>query len=194
MRRYEGYRAAIDLDDCMASMREPLHHMLNEESGLQLHWSDWEKLHVESLYGVTSDRFFELALQERLIERMEPHAEAVEFMTRLADAGIHATVLTARGWHPRGLTVTEGWLRNWGIPFTEVVVCGVQDVKADYIQDMDKLLFTVDDSSRHCNQYSSGANKPEYVFAYEMPWTLDLDGNVIKIQNLMEIMQHIEGL
>ncbi len=192
----QGYNAILDLDDCIASMREPLHKILNEESGMDLHWSQWSTVLADSLYGVSGPRFFELALSHRLIERMEPHPEARGFMQRLKDAGIHTTILTARGWHPRGQTVTEGWFRYWEIPFDKVTICQVTDSKVDYIQDMKKLLFTVDDSPKHCNMYAR-SGVPQHVFAYEMPWTtgkLNENEGIITVNALDEIGNHIEGL
>lgn len=190
------HHAILDLDDTMASMREPLHHILNEESGKDLHWSQWDSVMADVLYGVSGERFFELALQHRLIEKMEPHKETRQFMEHLSDIGVETTILTARGWHPRGLTVTEGWLRYWDIPYSRVKICELADTKADYIQDMDKVLFTVDDSSRHCNGYARSANRPHHVFAYDMPWTkhgLDTDQGIHTIKNLWDIVEIIEG-
>lgn len=192
--RYSGYNVVLDLDDCMASMREPLHHILNRMSGKNLHWTEWHQLHVESLYGITSDQFFNLAVESELLEIMKPHPEAAAFTHRLRAAGIKSTILTARGWHPLGESLTKHWLASYGFVYDTLEVCNVTCVKADYIRDMDKLLFTVDDSSRHCNQYITSDNKPEYVFAYMMPWTLGLNEGVIPINSLDEIGNHIEGL
>lgn len=197
MSKISGRTVVLDLDDTLASMREPLHKILNEEAGMDLHWSNWNTVCADSLYNVTPERFFELALAHRLIERLVPHTEAKPFMDRLAATGAKINILSARGWHPRGKTITEGWLRHWEIPYDEIFICGVEDVKADYIKDMGSILFAVDDSPRHCNQYAQSENAPDYVFAYEMPWTerkLHPESGSILIKSLDEIGNYIEGL
>ena len=117
-------------------------------------------------------------------------------MRWLVERGIVVKFLTARSWHPRAEAMTADWLRRHKICFDEIIVCSIEDDKADYIRHMDNVLFTVDDSVRHCNNYSAMPdNRPEFVFAYEMPWNRNVvDQNVIPIKDLFEIQNHIEGL
>jgi hypothetical protein len=57
--------------------------------------------------------------------------------------------------------------------------------------------LTIEDSPTQSNNYARmETNKPEYVFAYHMPWNTGdvLDKSVIRIDSLHDVTQHIEGL
>lgn len=193
---HSGKVAIIDLDDTLGGLRHVLTDYLNEMTGKRQHWTGWTKLDVESIYGITNDSFLEIAGEKKLLEKSRPHPEAASFMTRLMAAGLHVTVLTARSWHPRASAMTKNWLDLYEIPFHDIVVCSIEDDKADYIRHMDNVLFTVDDSVRHCNTYAAMTeNRPDYVFAYDMPWNRKVvDETVIPITNLHQVEKYIEGL
>ena len=60
---------------------------------------------------------------------------------------------------------------------------------------MDNVLFYVDDSKSHCNKTNAlTENRPEFVFAYSQKWNEGTDEGVIRINNLLEVGKHIEGL
>ena len=116
-------------------------------------------------------------------------------MRRLRDAGIETTILTARGWHPRGAEITKSWFELYDIPYTDIQVCQLHECKSDYIRRMDNVLFTIDDAKSHCNKYNAMAeNRPEFVFAYAMKWNEGVDDGVIRINNLHDVGNYIEGL
>lgn len=186
-------RVIIDIDDTLSNLREEVMVEFNAMTGKNRHWSDWEVLKVEQLYGV--DDFLGPAYKSKLLERSRPHAETLEFMTRLALTGVEINILTAREWHPRAYDITTSWLHLYGIPYDHVMVCGLSDCKAAYIQKMKDVLFTIDDSKSHCNNYAAmSKNRPEFVFAYAMPWNTGVNDGVIRIDNLNDVFTHIEGL
>lgn len=191
-----GKHAVIDLDDTLSGLRYPLMDTMNRLKNKNIHWEKWGVLDIEQLYGITNDEFLLIAGENFLLERSQPHPEAREFMYKLHNAGLETTILTARGWHPRAKEMTQNWLNLYDIPHTQIVVCNLECTKADYIRHMDNVLFTIDDSPRHCNGYSTmELNRPEYVFVYDMPWNItNLESDVIRIKNLEEISNHIEGL
>jgi hypothetical protein len=168
---------------------------LNIVTGKELHWSEWTTNHVEPLYGITNDEFLDIAAQFKFMERSLPHPEAVEFMHRLDEAGLEIVILTARAWHPRAHAITSGWLNMHGLIHHRVEVCGIFDNKADYIRHMDNVLMTIDDSQTHCNRFNAMAtNRPEHVFAYGMPWNVNVDPGVIRINSMQDVHNYIEGL
>lgn len=191
-----GKHAVIDLDDTLSGLRYPLMDTMNRLSGKNIHWENWGFLDIEQLYGISNDEFLDIAGEHFLLERSHPHPETRDFMFKLHEAGVETTILTARGWHPRAKEMTRDWFNLYDIPHTQIVVCDLECKKADYIRHMDNVLFTVDDSTRHCNGYHTmEVNRPEYVFVYDMPWnTANLEPGVIRIKNLHDISNHIEGL
>lgn len=196
MTRYSGKTAIIDLDDTLGGLRFVLEDHMNEMMGQTKKWGDWSRLDIEEIYGITNDHFLEVAGQHKLLEKSRPHPEASAGMQMLRQSGLNLTVLTARSWHPRAELMTSNWLNLYDIPFDEIVVCSIEDDKADYIRHMDNVLLTIDDSIRHCNSYAQmECNRPEFVFAYDMPWNREaLHESVIPVKSLFELQQHIEGL
>ena len=193
--RYSGRRAIVDLDDTLGGLRYVLMDVMKEKTGLYVHWSEWNILSMEAIYGMTNEQFLDIAYHEKLLEKSRPHPEASSFMKRLSDAGLEIIILTARSWHPRAKRMTENWLELYDIPYDEVIVTSLEDDKSDYIRHMDNVLLTIDDSTRHCNGYARLQNRPEFVFAYSMPWNEDdLDESVIRVCSLENIYNHIEGL
>lgn len=193
---HEGYTVILDLDDTVANMRYPLQRIMNEHTGLDLHWQNWKSLTAEDVYGVSSEEFFDIAIRESLVTRMLPHDDSEDFLWRLRDAGVTINFLTARSWLPDAQEVTEEWLKYHELQFDNVIVCNVEDNKYDYIQGMEKVLFVVDDSVRHCNGYNAmTVNRPEFVFGYTLPWNKNkMDEGVIQIGSLDDIGYHIKGL
>lgn len=191
-----GKTAIIDLDDTLASLRDVVMESLNELTGRNSHWSTWEELKVETLYGLEGvDTFLEIAHEQKLLEKSRPHPETVSFMHRLFDGGISTTILTARGWHPGAERITRHWLGLYGIPYNSLKVCQLHECKADYIRHTKNVLFTIDDSMKHCNAYNAmKKNRPEFVFAYAMKWNEGVDDGVIRINNLHDVGNYIEGL
>lgn len=188
-----GMTAVLDLDDTLASLRDEVMVEFNALTGKNLHWSDWEVLRVEALYDV--DDFLGVAFEKKLSERSRPHPETLSFTRRLRDAGINTTILTARGWHPRAEEMTRHWLGLYDIPYTDLKVCQLHECKTDYIRHMDNVLFTIDDAKTHCNNYNAmTVNRPKFVFAYAMKWNEGVNDGVIRINNLHDVADYIEGL
>jgi len=193
---HSGKRAIIDLDDTLGGLRFVIEDHMNMITGTDKKWTDWKRLDVEEIYDITNDKFLEIAGHQYLLEKSMPHSDARYGMKLLKDAGLQLTILTARSWHRRPEYMTQRWLELYDIPFDDIVVCAIEEDKADYIRHMDNVLFTIDDSPRHCNSYAQMThNRPEYVFAYEMPWNQSgLHESVIPVKTLFEFSLHIEGL
>lgn len=189
------HKAVVDLDDTLGGLRYVLMDTMNSIMGTDIHWADWNVLRMEDIYGITNDEFLTIAEKHMILERSRPHREAREFMQRLRAEGIETTILTARSWHPRADSMTEHWLALYDIPYTELAVCDLEYDKSNYIRHMDNVLFTVDDSARHCLRYADAQpNRPKHVFAYDMPWNRNLPDDIIRVGNLNRIFDYIEGL
>lgn len=194
---YSGFTAVIDLDDTLLDMRTTLMGVLNEHTGLDLHWKNWQSLTAEEVYGVSQKDFFKVTTEKKVIERMQPHPEAQRFLFNLKFRGLKVVLLTARSWHPNGAAVTKKFLRDQQLPYDELIVCDVESHKYEYItEQMGPVLFTVDDSVRHSNGFNAmEERRPHYVFGYSHPWNAGTwNEGVIEIGSLDDIGSHIQGL
>lgn len=187
--------AILDVDDTVADMRSTLNETLNRVYGKSLHWTQWTSFNLEKVYGIDSEQFLETLRKENVIERMAPHRESIEFTNELKKKGYKIHMLTARKWHPRGLSVTRQWLSENGITFDDITVCDITDCKSSILtQTYDKIHLTVDDSLTHCRNYVQN-DAIENVFIYDMPWNkcdvLD-SSRANRIDNLSQVLEKIK--
>ena len=190
--RHAGKRAVVDLDDTLGYFRREVMEALNSITNTKSHYSDWTTNVAENNYPITD--FLDIVYKLKLSEKARPHPEAAAFMNFLRVSGVEVTVLTARGWHPNAEEISRTWLNDNRIHFDNLIVCGLEECKADYIRNMDNVLLFVDDSQKHCNAVNAlGDKRPEFVFSYAMKWNENVDEGVIRISDLNETLQHLGG-
>lgn len=185
--------AIIDIDDTMADLRTPMCNSLNIVCEEKYHWEQWTGDNtVENLYGITTNKLLSTIEDDGLLEHLQPHPEVAEFMHLLHKLDYYVVFLTARAWHPRGVQVTEQWLKANNIEYDKLIVCPLEANKAEIVREhFDEVDFAVDDSVRHCRSYS---NEPiiKNVYVYDIPWNRDVDvGRAKRITSLTEILGYM---
>lgn len=184
--------AILDIDDTLADMRSIICEDLNKIYKTDVHWTSWNTFRVEEIYGISFEDFFKFLIENKVIERMQPHPESIGFVKRLLDGGYKISALTARQWHPKAKAVTSQWLSKHNIHVDELIICDVLDNKADIVsQNFSDVDFVVDDSLTHCKNYTKCDNISN-VFIYDMPWNRceSIDkSRAIRIQNLNHILK-----
>lgn len=184
--------AILDMDDTLADMRSIVCRELNVRYDKDLHWTRWNDFRVENLYGISFDDFFSYLIENKVLERMNPHAETATFVKNLLDSDYKVTILTARKWHPNARSVTEKWLKKHSLKVHDLVICDVLDDKSKIVNDAyNKVDFVVDDSLSHCKSYVNCDNINK-VFVYDMPWNRcqNLDATrAIRIKDLNDILE-----
>lgn len=185
--------AVIDIDDTLADMRSVLQNELQLHTGKNIHWEQWTDHSAEHLYGIDKHQFFDILRDSKILERMTPHAESINFIQSIKRTH-KVAFLTARAWHSRGLKVTKQWLKQHSFVYDELILCNVTDSKSKIINEhFGNVDFTVDDSIKHCSEYSINPNI-NHVFVYDMPWNKTLTAkNINRINNLNQIVDKIYG-
>lgn len=152
----------FDMDDTLCNMREPLARCLNEATGKDIHWTDFNKFDMFlSHYGLESDQAFKHMMDYGVIEqcKIEPHAK--EVLQAFVDHGHQIDVVTSRGWHPRARQLTEDFIQTHNLPITNLRVLPQRMSKAEYLNanfnyNDRPISFFVDDNIDHV---SAVANK-----------------------------------
>lgn len=187
--------AILDIDDTIGDMRSLLCQTLNNHTGKDIHWSQWDRFRVEELYDVTYDEFFKLLQRDSIVENMHPHPESASFSQDLKAADYRVALLTARNWHPESREVTERWLASHGIAYDDLLICDVETKKADMIKDVyGSVHFTVDDSVAQNVGYIKSRHV-ENVFVYDMPWNrinAISKSRAIRVSNLNNILKILD--
>ena len=106
-------RAIIDLDDTIVSLIPDLVHQCNELTGIYRSVSDWKTYDTVKLYGIDEKQYWQMCIENKLLEHALPVGRAKKSIDILIDQGFDIHYLTARGWHPKGKQVTKEWLKKW---------------------------------------------------------------------------------
>jgi 5'(3')-deoxyribonucleotidase len=187
--------AIIDVDDTLADMRTLLSSALIAHSGQDIHWKEWAGTGLEELYDIPHADFMDVLKSYKVIEQMMPHDDSLSFTKTLIDSGYNVTLLTARNWHPNSRSVTEQWLENHGLVYNDLMICNIEDDKAEIVRNaFGRVELTVDDSKKHCTSYVK-SEIVSNVFVYDMPWNkcTFLDKNAIRINKLSQALKHIRN-
>ena len=178
----------FDLDDTLASFREPMYNLLRTLTDKDIHWSQWEKYHVgQSYYGITNEKFCDYIVEHGVLETLKPHDEAKEVLTTLNKNGYDIIIVSARGFHPNAHAVTKEWFDKYELPYEEIVISTHNKSKIDTV-DNKNILLSVDDNIGHSEDYLY-SNRVNQVLLYDMPW--NKDSNIDRVKNLKEIYNYL---
>lgn len=184
--------AILDLDDTLGDFRGMACAAFNAKYNKQSVVSDWKHHSLTDVYGIDLDTFIMDLIEMGIIENMQPHASAKQFVTELKEMGYYIVILTAREWHPDAFAITEAWLTKWGIVFDELLLCGINDKKVDVVENhFASVKLVVDDSPFQLEHYLVSPNV-ESVYIYDMPWNEDHTFEVmggLRVSNLLEISE-----
>lgn len=189
--------ACIDIDDTIGNLRVPVEKMLKKESGIDVSCKDWHALSAELHYNISEDRFFEMLLEQDILQKMKPHPETRKFLEYIKSAGGIVMMVTARRWHPDAKNITENWLNQYNLPYDLLSIVDLKSDKRMVVEGYNPI-FTVDDSIKHCLSYAK-CDTIDNVYAYSMPWNTRkkddlLEHGVKFIDNLWQIRDDIEGV
>lgn len=161
---------ALDLDDTLLNLKVPLMTALNLHTNKAIHWKDWAGSNLEEIYGVTAEEFIDIMIKGQVIERALPIPGVREALQRLRYKGYNIHIITARGWHPEGYSVTKEWLDENSFPYDTINIVKLGSNKADVMDEIANVNCLIDDNEKNCNEVIS-RGYDAYLIA--MPWNGD---------------------
>ena len=180
----------FDLDDTLANLREHLMAMLNRRTGREIHWTEWCRYELVSVYGASVEQILDWVLEDRVLEaaHLEPHArEAVAAARR---AGFQVAVVTARGWHPRGEAITRAWLERQGIEVDALHLVPAFGSKAEVLARLGSVRHFIDDHAGHLHP-ARAVPSVQHTHLLDRPWNQD-DTTLSRLRGLDEFVRVLE--
>lgn len=183
--------AALDIDDTLVNLRDPLMQSLNEYTGKDIHWNDWDAYNLAEIYGMTIVDFYACLMESDVLRKAKPLENTVEFCQYLIDNNYLVLMVTARGWHPQGAEITRQLLEENKIPYHDLYLTKYNESKYKAIERYGAIDLAVDDSFKHIEDYKhSGMVKHSVLF--HNPWNKNHEHDKV-IHNIMQAVQYVEG-
>lgn len=179
----------LDLDDVLANLRESLQRILQEQTGIDLHWSDWQHYDLRRHYLLESPVLDELLMREQVLEICEPEAGAAEATAGLAELGLRVVIVTARGWHPRAEPISRAWLERHGVVYDDLRVVPLGGNKLHAIGDCRDIRLAVDDHPSHVERYRR-EGIPALIM--DRPWNATAPGE--RVYSATEMVDYVRRL
>lgn len=162
-----------DCDDVVANIRDNMAEVLSQLSGRNIHWGEWDTYDLSKIYGINIDDCLAAFLEHRVLERATLEPGARETIRAVRDDGYRIVMLTARGWHPHGDSLTREWLAAHDIIVDELRVVPLHASKTAVMEDT-YVDFLVDDNPRHIID-AEGVTHIRSPVLMSRPWNLDTD-------------------
>jgi uncharacterized HAD superfamily protein len=178
----------FDLDDTLGNLSSPMMNALNLATGKDFTRNDSTSYFITDLYDISLEEFYEILTDFKVIENVVPLAGSREVLEHaMKDHTVH--IVTARGWHPDALSITEQWFKQHDLPYHHIRICNALQSKIDCIAGIENIVLAVDDRGSHCVEFDS-YDKIAKVLMMNQPWNVDIDG-IHRIHDITEVLEHI---
>jgi 5'(3')-deoxyribonucleotidase len=177
---------AWDLDDTICNLRVPMMQALNLYTGKAIDWKDWSGHNLEEIYEITSDEFVQILIDGNVIERANPVPRIKEVLDALKDKGFNIHIITARGWHPNGMAITEQWFNENKLPFDSINIVPLGGSKADIMDKIGNIKYLIDDNVNNCKEVISRGYD---AYLIPMPW--NTDSGLKRLSTVEEVLTHL---
>jgi FMN phosphatase YigB (HAD superfamily) len=177
----------FDLDDTLANLREHLMAMLNRRTGRSIHWTDWRRYELVSVYGASVEQILEWVLADRVLEAATLEPDAPEVVAAARRAGYRVAVVTARGWHPRGKAITRGWLRRHGLEVDALHLVEAFGSKAEVLARLGGVRHYIDDHAGHLHPARALPGVQD-VHLLDRPWNRE-DATLNRVHALADFVR-----
>ena len=183
--------AVLDIDDSLADLRNPLMYALNEYTGKDIHWEDWDVYDLSYIYGMTVADFRACLIESDVLRKAKPMADSIKFCEHLNDNNYLVLMVTARGWHPQAEELTKQWLEEFNVPYHDLYITKHNESKYKAIEKYGVVDLAVDDSIKNIIDYKeSGMVRHSVLFHH--PWNKNHAHDKV-IHNIMQAIQYVEG-
>lgn len=184
--RRDAPLVGFDLDGVLAT-HERMAEACSKEIGRPVSHENWTHYDYYLNYGISKQRFSELLIEERVLERAVPMPGVREGIAELRESGCGVAICTARSFHPRGEAMTQEWLEEAGIQWDRLTLVHHDETKLHALQATGPLVSYVDDYLNHLVDLSMGGlNAP--LFVMDQPWNRPND-HFRRVHSVAEYVQ-----
>jgi len=177
----------FDLDDVIANLRESLYQMLMQDTGVDLHWRHWSHYDLLRHYNLSYARLTEILIRSQVLENCQPEPGAAAVTQALRAQGFELAIVTARGWHPQALAITDEWLRTHGVSYDHLHIVPLGSDKREVLKPFANIVLAVDDHPHNITRYVA-ANIPAVLV--DRPWNVDF-AHPERIQALAAVLDYV---
>lgn len=179
----------FDMDEVIVNGRDVLAVSLSQHSGKNISANDWHQYDLCATYDVDLPTLISIFHSSNMLETATLEPDALQAMVLAKSHGYNIGVLTARGWHEKGLELTRAAIESFGLPVDHIVAVPLDAKKHDVID----LHFPggiagfVDDNPSHIRGVSN-IGIPSYV--RDRPWNRDLI-EYDRVHTLVDFVQRV---
>ena len=175
--------AVFDMDDVLAHLRSHIQDALFARTGKNIPWEQWDTYDLGEIYQIPLSECLGAFNEAAILEKCLPEPSSQEAVLTAKQQGMPVHILTARGWHPAGLALTQEWLLHHGFVFDDLHVIPLHQCKAEYLRMLGlPARFFFDDSPRHI---VATQNLVEFPVIVDRPWNQGLTG-VHRVYNMSQ--------
>ena len=139
-----------DLDDTIADFAETVCGRLPAIDGRKADWRDW--VDYDTCCGVFATSyagFIDALIRSQVLEACTPLPGVRDIIAGFHARGCEQVMITARGWHPTAVEITEDWLVRHGLRGFFSAVQIVDGTKVDAINAYGAIDTYVEDAVHH---------------------------------------------
>jgi uncharacterized HAD superfamily protein len=177
----------FDIDGVIANFTQPLLDVIKENYGLNLKISDIYTFNLNIVLGITKNEGTTL-IHQTLKKDLPLIFGAKETLEKLSRQGHHIYLLTGRYEFLRD--ITQSWLKEKGIPYTQLHMLNMGEKYLANIQQMDLIVEdSLEDALEWCQRVKT-------VLIFDQPWnrTLNVRSLTRRVYNWNQIYQVIQNL
>jgi uncharacterized protein len=177
----------FDIDGVIANFTEPLLEAIKENYCVNLKISDIYTFDLNIVLGITRNEGLEL-VNHTLKKDLPLNPGAKETLNQLSRERHNIYLLTGRFQYLRD--ITQSWLKEKGIPYTQLHMLNVGE---KYKADIEPMDVIVEDSLLEALEWT---HKVKNVLLFDQPWnrTLNLKNLTKRVYNWNEIYQAIQDI
>lgn len=161
--------AAFDLDEVLCDLKVATHAALLQVIPNYPPPAQWSSYNCFEQHGLSLDQFLNILIEHQVLENAPPVEHAAEVLRALKDLGYRNAVVTARGYHPTGVEVTQAWFKQHGLPIDDLIVVDMLESKVDALKSLGKVKSYCDDLPMHLNNIAA-AQCVEELYLMRRPW------------------------
>ena len=164
----------FDMDEVIVNIRDRLAEHLNQATGKNIPSSAWYQHDLEGIYGIDSERLLEIFFSSRILETATLEPDAANALRNAKGFGYNVGILTARGWHHDGLSISQETVAQFQLPVDHIVAVPLHAKKHEVIRQAFEggpVIGFVDDNPAHVRGVSA-LGIPTFV--RDRPWNVDM--------------------